>query len=183
MAGVWTNNWTAMKNALLCGDYIEDLSALRLENGNLYKTLTSSANSHGNPYLHSALGVMAVNGQYVDNMWITLGSGDTAPAPTDYAVERPLSGISYLSVINEKPTWNTSTGVVSNVIKLTVQNTNASAVTVKEWGVFVQPGNTGKFMIYRGLLDSPVTLNATQSATLTLTRSVTLTDPVVWPSI
>lgn len=178
MAGVWTLNWKATKNALLCGDWIENLSAIKTTNGTMIVSLSASVNNHDSGIaLWTALASLST-----DN--ISLGSGSTAPAESDYALETPLSGINMLSVVNEKPTWDTQTGTVSNTVKLTVQNVNATAVTVREWGIeFRYTGyNLEHCLLYRAVLDSPVTIQPNQSAMLTLTRSVTLTDPVIWPA-
>ena len=180
MAGVWTLNWKATKNALLCGDWIENLSTLKATSGAYYTSVSASQSRHDMTQYWSALGYLGGTGS------ILLGSGSTAPAESDYALETPLSGYNVLSVVEEKPVWDTTTGVVSNTVKMTVQNRNAEAITVREWGMlrpFVYPGssNTHFFLLYRAVLDSPVTIQPNQSAMLTLTRSVTLTDPVVWP--
>ncbi len=177
MAGVWTLNWKATKNALLCSDWIEGLSAVKTIGGGYLVTLAANINKHGQGAVWYGLGPLSST-----DIW--LGSGSTAPAETDYCLETPLSGISHLSIVNEKPVWNTSTGVVSNTVILTVQNTSAEAVTVREWGIRRWHGNadvgSGWILFYRAVLDSPVTIQPNQSATLTLTLSVSLTDPVVW---
>ena len=175
MAGVWTLNWKATKNALLCGDWIEDLSMLKTTNGNYCTSVSASTDRHNWTRYWSALGYLG------DTRLIPLGSGSTAPAESDYALESPLSGYNVLSVVEEKPVWDTTTGVVSNTVKVTVQNRNAEAVTVQEWGIQHLIPEAGFFLFYRAVLDSPVTIQPNQSAMLTLTRSVTLTDPVVWP--
>ena len=185
MAGEWTYNWKTMKNALLCGDFYEGLSQLKTTDGNLIVTVGTAVNYHEYSNIRPipALGFVNIISSSLDanRLYIKLGSGSAAPAATDYNLENEL-GLTYLSIINEKPTWNTSTGVVSNVVKLTVQNTGAGDVVIREWGLFGVNYNHLYFLLYRALLDSPVTLDVNQAATLTLTRSVTLTDPVVWPT-
>lgn len=176
MAGVWTLNWKATKNALLCGDWIEGLSMLKTTSGAYYTSVSASQNRHDITQYWSALGYLGGTGS------ILLGSGSTAPAESDYALESPISGYNVLSVVEEKPVWDTTTGVVSNTVKVTVQNRNAEAVTVQEWGIQrIDGSHSVFFLLYRAVLDSPVTIQPNQSAMLTLTRSVTLTDPVVWP--
>lgn len=176
MAGVWTLNWKATKNALLCGDWIEGLSMLKDTAGNYRTTVSASQSRHDFTQYWSALGYLGRTD------CIPLGSGDTAPVESDYALETPLSGYNVLSVVEEKPVWDTTTGVVSNTVKMTVQNRNAEAITVREWGIQRVDGSLSFWsLLYRAVLDSPVTIQPTQSAMLTLIRSVTLTDPVVWP--
>ena len=183
MAGIWTNNFKALKNVFLCGDYIDGLSGVRLVSGQIYTTLSLSENGHGLRVVTSPMCAMNSGEAYeANNLFIRIGSGNSTPAATDYDLESVLTNISYLSIINEKPLWNTATGEVTNTVKLTLQNVGAEAVTVREWGVFAEPvtGWGNYMLIYRAVLDTPVTLAVNQSATLTLTRSVTLTDPVVW---
>ena len=180
MAGVWTYNWRTMKNTLLCSDFVLGISELKTTNGILH---TSTENHNMVDRALSPLGPVSTFSSIPDanRLYVKLGSGSTAPAATDYDLENELN-LSYLSIINEQPTINVSTGVVSNVIKLTVQNQMNSTVTVREWGLFGIAYSKLYFLFYRALLDSPVTLDVNQAATLTLTRSVTLTDPVVWPT-
>lgn len=179
MAGVWTLNWKAIKNVLLCGDAIEGLSALKDMNGNLMVTLTAAINEHTSRSVASPMGLM-------NGFFVRYGSGNTAPAESDYMLNTVLSGISALSTVYEKPVWDTATGVVSNTELVTIQNTNSAAVTVREWGITMRDPISGSlnrdYLVYRAVLDSPVTIQPNQSAMLTLTRSVTLTDPVVWPA-
>ena len=185
MSGVWTNNGKALRNAFLCGDFITGLSALKDRDGNFGVTVdTENLNNHG-----SATGIIrslmcpVSNDTYVGSAFLRceIGAGETAPTVMDYELASRFRNneISYLSIVNEKPVWNAVTGAVENTVKLTVQNRAAEAVTVREWGIFI--ANLSRWhLIYRATLDSPVTLQPNQSAMLTLTRSVTLTDPVVW---
>lgn len=190
MAGVWTKNFQALKNIWLCGDANYYLSCLKDKDGNLNWTVSDTINYHNyelpvtSPMAYCSAG--EVTG-LVSNARIFLGSGATTPAVTDYALTEEIAGISYLSVVNEKPVWNDNTGEVSNTVKLTVQAGNAE-VTIREWGLFVRipfyRGNSGwshRYLVYHATLDTPVTLAPSQSAMLTLVRTVILTDPVSWP--
>ena len=191
MAQAWTNNYQALKNIFLCGDAIPDLSCIKDTGGNIRSTVTDSLNYHDLGILAtSPLAVVktddTVSG-YLGYGLVRVGGGDTTPAITDYELTGILSNISYLSAVNDKPTWNANTGEVSNTIHLTVQNTAAEAQTIKEWGLYMRiPSYRGSassyhYLVYHATLDAPVTVNPSQSVTLTLTRTVTLTDPVSWP--
>lgn len=190
MAQAWTNNYQALKNIFLCGDAITDLSCLKDTGGNIRSTVTDGVNYHNTGILAtSPLAAVQTDDTagYLGYGLVRVGGGDTTPAATDYELTRILSNISCLSVVNDKPTWNANTGEVSNTIHLTVQNTAAEAQTIKEWGLYVRlPVYRGSvftyhYLVYHATLDSPVTINPSQSVTLTLTRTVTLTDPVSWP--
>lgn len=184
MSGVWTNNGKALRNAFLCGDFITGLSALKDRNGNFGVTLdTENLNNHDSTTgIIRSLMCPVSTAEYTSSAHLRceVGAGDTIPTVMDYELaSRFTNEINYLSVVNEKPVWNVATGAVENTIKLTMQNRAAEAVVVKEWGIFI--ANLSRWhLIYRATLDSPVTLQPNQSAMLTLTRSVTLTDPVVW---
>ena len=190
MAGLWTNNYQSLKNSWMCGDVIPDISALKDSTGTMRFTVSDAVNYHGNDWiLTSPLARMQVTDTsgYSGYTLVEVGGGSSAPAVTDYAMTAPLTNISYLSVVNDKPVWDENTGEVSNTIHLTIQNTAAVSQTISEWGLYVRVptyrGGTSflHYLVYHATLDSPVSLAPAQSVTLALTRSVTLTDPVVWP--
>lgn len=191
MAGVWTNNFQALKNIWLCGDALYSMSAMKDTSGAKRWSVSDTVNYHNNAFpITSPMAFVLANdigaGSTADCI-VKVGGGSAAPAATDYDLTEALSGISYLSVVNEKPVFNDSTGEVSNTIKLTLQNVGAEAVTIREWGLFARMWNWNggtnqfRFMIYHATLDAPVIIAASQSAMLTLVRTVILTDPVSWP--
>ncbi len=76
-------------------------------------------------------------------------------------------------------------GTVTRTITVSVQNTGSNNVTLREWGIFgvirtqvYASSCIATALLYREVLDSPVTLGQYQAATLELTVSLTLTDPV-----
>ncbi|MBO7670382.1 MAG: hypothetical protein J6S60_07305 [Oscillospiraceae bacterium] len=183
----WTNNWTAMKNALLCGVYHADLSSMYNISGTLVET-TAAANGGVSvpspmlPFNQSIACTSTGSSTGYAYLQVAFGSGDTAPSAADYALASPLSNISAISTVHESLSIDAVNKTVTRVEKITVQNTNASSVTIREWGIILY-GYTnylsgGRFLIYRALLDNAVTLGANQAATLELTMSVTLDDPV-----
>ena len=105
----------------------------------------------------------------------------TAPAATDIALAGSAS-VNYLSVANEEPIYDAENGTMSRVIRLTIQN-GAAQQTITEWGVFNQLMQSttslyGVILLYRELLDVPVTLAPYDAATLALTLTLTLDDPL-----
>jgi hypothetical protein len=190
MAGVWTNNWKGVKNAFLCGDFIPGISTVVNSEGNLVVTQREdsqgSVDNRGPRSYCSPMGAIYTsyyntgNGAPQPAAHVALGGSAAAPTVGDYALNEPLGNISYLTAVKERPTYDTAAGTVSATYKVTVQNTKTEAQTVREWGLFtcLYGATSGICMYYHATLDSPVTLQPNQSATLTLTLSVTITDPV-----
>ena len=179
MAGVWTKNWRAFRNIMLMGSHHNGLSTITNTNG------TTVADSY-NPNLTatSPLGDYTNDDGSNSFNYIKLGTGNTAPAATDYNVTRP-TGLSYLSCAVGAPVYDDNLGTVTRTITVSVQNTGSASVTIKEWGLFGSVrsllfGSTvlTHALLYREVLDSPVTLGQYQAATLELTVNLTLTDPV-----
>jgi len=186
MAGLWTNNWKAVKNAFLCGEFIPGMSAPVNTGGAAVVTQredgSGSVDDRGPRFFTSPMGAYyataALPGNNAAGSFIRVGTGSAAPAAADYNLAATAADVSYLSAIKERPSYNAAAGTVSCTVKLTLQNTADAAQTITEWGIF-SAGNyltCGQCLLYRALLDSPVTLQPNQSATLTLTLSVTLTD-------
>ena len=169
--GVWTNNWQGVKNALLCGFVRRDWSSVYDANGNLIQRyqgglpLTDYTNS---------------NSASSTNPVLIFGTGVRTPAATDRALaSKWTSGISRVAVDNGEMLYDETTHIASRTVRATVQNTGSSPVTVTEWGIAGTGYRNGtcEVLLYRALLDSPVTLNQFESATLSVTISVQLTDP------
>ena len=85
------------------------------------------------------------------------------------------NGLNNITTNTGEISYNDTTKVASRVMSFTVQWRGTSPVTIREWGIFCQsPG----ILIYRAVLDEPVTLAQYESATLTVTLSVEITNPV-----
>ena len=185
----WTNNWTAMKNALLCGCFRSGISTMTNMTGNVIETgLDNTDVRVAVPSPMSAFNVdisasaRTGPGGGGANFTVLFGDGNAAPSVTDYSLDSRLTNINRLSTVHESVSVDTGTSTVTRTEKVTVQNVGAASITIREWGI-VLDGASGflsanDFLIYRALLDSPVTLDVNQAATLTLTLSVTLDDPV-----
>ena len=126
------------------------------------------------------MGSYSTSGTY-DN-FIRVGTGVTAPAATDIGLAAGAN-VNYLACANEEPTYDVENGTMSRVIRLTIQNYDTQK-TITEWGVFnrlMRGGNStveGSILLYRELLDVPVTLAPYDAATLALTLTLTLDDPL-----
>ena len=180
MAGTWTKNWRAFRNLMLMGSHHNGLSTIRNTDG-----VTVADRYTDNMTCTSPLGTynndMGTSGSAC---CIRLGTGNTAPAATDYALEQPAQ-INYLSCAVGAPVYDDSVGTVTRTITVSVQNTGSENVTIREWGIFgairtlaSYSSNVATAPLYRGVVDSPVTLGQYQAASLELTLSLTLTDPV-----
>ncbi|MBQ9413107.1 MAG: hypothetical protein IJU29_08445 [Oscillospiraceae bacterium] len=102
---------------------------------------------------------------------IVFGTGDTAVTYYDYALKSKwTSNISRITTSSTGPTLDSQTGVLTETMTATVQNNGSAAVTVREWGIEGYANYSGKrFLLYRDLLQTPVTLNQYEAATFTCT--------------
>ena len=178
--GVWTNNWRALKNTMLLGSFKPGLNTLITTDNSVVGE--RPPDQPVRPI--SPLTAYAAYPDYAYHNFIRVGTGSAAPAATDYRLTG-MTAVSYLSAANNAPVYDVAAGTVSKTVVLTVQNNNATAVTLTEWGILNRVGYnssysiyTGDILLYRALLDSPVTLQPYQSATLTLTITLTLSDPL-----
>lgn len=178
MAGSWTNNWTGIKrivatNTTAAGTVV----------------LTSGAQLTGEYYQHTTKPSMPMDDVYgsasTSTGYVTLRIGGeqsvVTPSPSDYNIYGPItSGINYVSVVNGTISYNPSTGIAERVDSVTIQNTGAGAITVYEWGLFGSlplrsSGITyAEMLLYRGVLDTPVTLATFETITITFTRRMQL---------
>ena len=181
MAGVWTNNWKAVKNYFLLGGLVADIrsgwSSITKLDGSIvttgagYPTILSPVGRYGN--VNDAANSYS-NGPYNA---IVFGSGSSTPAATDYCLgAKWTSNISRVS-LSQSESYDDATHTKTKTVTCTVQNTGSAAVTIREWGIESAVYGSERFLLYRALLDTPVTLQQYESATFTCTISLRLTDP------
>jgi len=173
MAGVWTNNWNNMRRSMAAGIASTDLGVVYNTSGNAI----SSANVFYSQYpvagpmspLHGGRGS---GGQGV--VGVPFGTSDTTPAVTNnYLGEAFTSGLSYVDAVNGTETYNASTGVATRTDYVTVMNTAGEDKIVREWGI-VGRLNGADVLLYRAVLDVPITLPQYYSLKLTITRTMQL---------
>ena len=100
-----------------------------------------------------------------DTWGVHLGDGDTAPALTDIQ----LSGNRITNFSGTTTVSNTVSGNhISIIATYNITNTGGTPFTVKEYGVFIKNNFGYSAMIARGLLDSPLTLNAGESGVISI---------------
>ena len=179
MAGSWTNNWTGIKRIVATN---------KTAAGTV--VLTSGTQLTGEFYQHTTKPSMPMDDVYsssgVAMGYVTLRIGGeqsvVTPSPSDYNIYGPItSGINYVSVVNGTISYNPSTGIAEREDSVTIQNTGTGAKTVYEWGLFGgityisgTQHPTAELLLYRGVLDTPVTLQQFETITITFTRRMQL---------
>ena len=166
--GAWTNNWQGIKNSMILG------AVSRNGVATVYNTSGALVYaSYINSPLYPVRNGFSPSGSYNS---IRFGTSDTAPAATDTDLGNQWSeNITYVKATYGNITWNGAKA--TRTFTVTVQNTAAATVTVREWGLFCQTSN-GYAMLYRGILDSPVAIAQYESATIQVTVDLTIEDPI-----
>lgn len=200
MAGMWLNNWRGMRNAWLLGTPVPGLSTVVDVNGRIIATTPSAVEpvfleeTEKNRSWGCAPGFCAMNltsVQYgtapssgargVPKNIIVVGTGNTPVTAQDYTLAQPDSRIVKASVTNVSYTYDVGTGTAVRTFMLNIRNNSAQEITVSEWGIvagIATDSNTYEAMLYREVLDAPLTLAAYTGGTLNLTLTLTLDDPI-----
>lgn len=183
MAGVWTNNWKGVKNWMLLGSYgsnstnvrpgwdtITDLNGSIITGSSNYYTCVTPVGGYANSNSPVQSNSSSANA-------IVFGSGIGTPTASDYCLAAKwTSNISRVS-LSHTNSYDDATHTKTKTVTCTVQNTGSAAVTIREWGI--EAIVAGSYvLLYRALLDTPVTLQQYESATFTCTISMQLTDPI-----
>ena len=177
MNGVWTNNWRGIKNAWLLGAIKYGLSTINSTSG-----VVSDTSYLFTPDLYSPFGsfTWTPNGEAQRDRWIRVGTSGTTPTVNDITIATS-SNIAVLNTVDASATYDVDNGTASRTIKVTLQNTGSSSVTLREWGIFTKVtlrSSIVSALVYRELLDTPITLAALETAVLTLTLNIALNDPI-----
>lgn len=173
----WTNNWRGLKNTMLLGAIKPGMNTLVTTSGTT--VLEQPPDYSVRPI--SPMTAYSVSSVSLYNQ-ILVGTGSATPTASDFKLDAPTTGISYLAIANEEIEYDVSNGTATKTVVMTVQNTTSSSITLREWGVFNRVSYSGTYteniMLYRALFATAVTLAAYESATLTLTLTLTLNDPL-----
>ena len=180
MAGIWTDNWRAFRNVMLMGSMHDNLTTIHKTDG------TTTGTRYGdNLSATSPLGIytMDLAGNSA-GCTIRLGTGNRTPLATDYNLET-TAPVSYLSLVEAAPVYDDQAGSVSRLVTVSIQNQGANPVVIREWGIYgvvrtqvYASTSVATALLYREVLDTPVTLTQYQAATMEVTLRLTLTDPV-----
>ena len=175
MAGVWTNNWKGVKNAMLLANIRSGWSTIKNLSGNVVSTPDrQNAVTPVGTYVNSNSASNGGGGYPAQNA-IVFGTGSGTPDASDYCLgAKWTANISRVS-LSQSESYDAVTHTKTKTVTCTVQNTGSAAVTLREWGIEGYPG--AAVLLYRALLDTPVTLQQYESATFTCTISLRLTDP------
>lgn len=180
MAGVWTNNWRAFRNIMLMGCCHNGMSTITNTTG-----VTVADKYDANMTATTPTGIYSQDqGSNNSACSIRLGTGNTAPAATDYNLAEP-SVLSYLTLATADPVFDDQNGAMSRTVTMSVQNQTGSEITIREWGLFGSVRTSNYYsssystaLLYREVLSTPVALAPYQTATVQVTVNLTLTDPV-----
>lgn len=179
MAGVWTNNWKGLINsAILGGFYREGTTtaydyqgkAAYMTNGNISSPVPSRITNDGSPGSGS--------------LSIRFGQSDTTPDVSQYSLgDDATNNLTYINSSVISYNWDANTHTLTRSYRVTIQNKNAATITIREYGVYVGAyltSNNGgtRVMLYREVLDEPVTLGQYESGTINISLSITIGDPV-----
>lgn len=176
--GIWLDNWRGLRNsALLGGAYIATLTQA-------YDTAGRNVHADGGRITSPVAPPYNGSGVLDNSVTVRFGQSDTAPSATDYNLGDPvMNNLTYVSASGGNLTYVGAT--VSRTYTVVVQNNSAAPVVFREYGLFVRGVRTSgsstyneAVMIYREVLDTPVTVNQYETAKITLTVSLTLGDPV-----
>lgn len=173
MAGAWTNNWEAIKRIVATN---------KTSAGTLINTGGGQVTADFSPHSNKPSMPMddVSSDESVSSSYVALRIGgeqsSVTPSASDYNIYGPItSGIRYVSVTN-LGIW-VEDGAYTRKCSVTIQNTGTGAKTIYEWGLFggiyCANGNipfVAEFLLYRGTLDTPVTLQQYETITITFTR-------------
>ena len=168
MTGVFTKNWDGMKNSMVLGGVSRNgESTVRDISGSLVRAVNCVSP------LRSVASSFQPNSS---NNSIWFGSSDAAALNTDITLGSVYSsGVTYVASTNSEISWNGDTA--SRTFSVIIQNTATDSKTIREFGI-VSASSGNAVLLYHGVLDTPVTISQYESAGLTLTVSMTLSDPV-----
>lgn len=176
--GVWTNNWRAAKNSMLIAREAQGLSTFVSITG------TTASSDYDRTSVISPLlsHYSSSNSRYWNRpssytISFVFGAGQTTPTATDYALESEITPLAYVSQTSSI-SKDVQNGTFSRTYKVVVQNQESVSKTIKEWGIYAVTTGSSYIMLYRALLDTPVTLAQYESAEFTVTITMELSDPV-----
>lgn len=178
MAGAWTNNWEGIKRIVATN--MTSAGTVVLTSGG---RMTEEFDGQTKPSMPmDTLSQQTTSPPGYVVLIIGGEQSSVTPSASDYNIYGPItSGISYVSSSNGAITYDPETGIAERTSSVTIQNTTAGAKTIYEWGLFgsvntrYQIGNNtyirrNDFLLYRGTLDTPVTLQQFETITITFTR-------------
>lgn len=112
---------------------------------------------------------------------MVFGTGDTAVTYDDYKLESEYTSYSRASFVVTEPVYDASTRKFTRTVSCVLTNTGASEVTLKEMGIYMSTAGyssstTGArwCLVYREVLDTPITIAAGDSVKYTHTFEYTM---------
>lgn len=191
--GVWTNNLKGLLRVNAYGLAWPGIATITNTAGTVRQSDVSISTNTTGYYEGHIVGALTGLAFYLHrtcaftrdgtrSLFLRFGSGTSAPAATDVNLNQELSGLTRVAITNGTRTFNKETGVISRPVSITVQNPSTTPAVIREWGIFTGITHSGAgadsedvtYLLYRELLDTPVTLNQFESAKLELTVTLTL---------
>lgn len=109
------------------------------------------------------------------NAGVGLGSGTEPPTEDDYALSNPISyllGNQYINTLYGYCYDDEEGNMYCDIYFDYYNNHSSQQVTISEFGIFSGSNNStqgGKIMIYRDVLDTPITISPGETKTIKLT--------------
>lgn len=108
---------------------------------------------------------------------IVFGSGSTAPSPNDYKLDHEETQNFNYRFQDYPGAMSNTDGLFSRQIKYIITNNSNAPITIREYGLttgfsrngFNNPVWGSGYLVFRDLLQNPVTINSNRSALLTVT--------------
>lgn len=104
---------------------------------------------------------------------LQFGAGDTAESYEDYKLDDPIwtgyTVVSGTGTLTAPSAFDDVTHKYSSTRTFTFNNSSDSSITIKELGIFI-----GSVLLYREVLDSPITIDPAESVTVSFTREATV---------
>lgn len=114
---------------------------------------------------------------------IGFGSGSTPATYDDYRLETPISAgltlVARAGILKNASAYNSDNNKYGALRNFTINNSSGSSITIREIGLFGPMGWDGSgnnmypAMIYREVLDEPITLDPSESVIVSITREGT----------
>lgn len=182
MAGVWTNNWEKMRRA-----WAADTTAVvttQDPTDGIFNINKALLRRDSQVTCSRPLSPLFNQATYESESYCTVRFGTSAdtPSASDWNLGDPVtSGLTYVEVANSAKSYDAQTGLVTMTSTVAVMNSMAGSMTIKEWGLFgyfsgtpSSGANTRVVLLYRGVLDQPITLEHNWTLQLTITRTMQL---------
>lgn len=138
----------------------------------IYTTSTNTRNKNASKmreYLNIASNDRALFLPTGPGVTLVIGTGTTEALPSNYTLASPLSDGTLIEVITQSSVQNlTVYGPTMGTVSRTVKNISNKNIIITEVGLFSRDSSDDVIMLYREVLDTPVTLQPGKKHTFTI---------------